>query len=284
MFGFKNKFKKIKYDIDKITDESIIKSLKESENVTISDEIIINENNKENKKLLIEIKDLTKVFGHKGNKVTAINGVSLNIYQNQNIALLGGNGAGKTTFVEIISGLNKQTSGEIKYHFEDNANFKEYIGIQFQDSSYPVGIKVRQVIKFITKISKISINKDTLNAMLCIFGIDEFYNKKASSLSGGQQQRLNCLLAILNKPKFIILDELSTGLDVTIRNKIKTFIKEYAKENNITILIVSHDMDEVDYIADRIVIMKKGNIYLDMDKSDVIKKYKTLNNCISNYV
>ena len=120
--------------------------------------------------------------------------------------------------------------------------------------------------------------------MLYIFGIDEFYNKKASSLSGGQQQRLNCLLAILNKPKFIILDELSTGLDVTIRNKIKTFIKEYAKENNITILIVSHDMDEVDYIADRIVIMKKGNIYLDMDKSDVIKKYKTLNNCISNYV
>lgn len=284
MFGFKNKFGKIKYDIDKITDQSIIKSLKESENVIISDEIIINENNKENKKLLIEIKDLTKVFGHKENKVTAINGVSLNIYQNQNIALLGGNGAGKTTFVEIISGLNKQTSGEIKYHFEDNANFKEYIGIQFQDSSYPVGIKVRQVIKFITKISKISINKDTLNAMLYIFGIDEFYNKKASSLSGGQQQRLNCLLAILNKPKFIILDELSTGLDVTIRNKIKTFIKEYAKENNITILIISHDMDEVDYIADRIVIMKKGNIYLDMDKSDVIKKYKTLNNCISNYV
>lgn len=284
MFGFKNKFGKIKYDIDKITDQSIIKSLKESENVTISDEIIINENNKEDKKLLIEIKDLTKVFGHKENKVTAINGVSLNIYQNQNIALLGGNGAGKTTFVEIISGLNKQTSGEIKYHFEDNANFKEYIGIQFQDSSYPVGIKVRQVIKFITKISKISINKDTLNAMLYIFGIDEFYNKKASSLSGGQQQRLNCLLAILNKPKFIILDELSTGLDVTIRNKIKTFIKEYAKENNITILIISHDMDEVDYIADRIVIMKKGNIYLDMDKSDVIKKYKTLNNCISNYV
>ncbi len=284
MFGFKNKFGKIKYDIDKITDQSIIKSLKESENVTLSDEIIINENNKEDKKLLIEIKDLTKVFGHKENKVTAINGVSLNIYQNQNIALLGGNGAGKTTFVEIISGLNKQTSGEIKYHFEDNANFKEYIGIQFQDSSYPVGIKVRQVIKFITKISKISINKDTLNAMLYIFGIDEFYNKKASSLFGGQQQRLNCLLAILNKPKFIILDELSTGLDVTIRNKIKTFIKEYAKENNITILIVSHDMDEVDYIADRIVIMKKGNIYLDMDKSDVIKKYKTLNNCISNYV
>lgn len=283
MFSFKRKINQIKYDINKITDQAIIKSLKDSENTILSSEVIINNENKNNK-LLIEVKELTKEFGHKENKTIAINNINLNIYQNQNIALLGGNGAGKTTFVEIISGLNKQTSGEIKYYFDDNVNFKEYIGIQFQDSSYPVGIKVSQVIKFISKISKISINKDTLNAMLCIFGINEFYNKKASSLSGGQQQRLNCLLAILNKPKFIILDELSTGLDVTIRNKIKTFIKEYARENNITILIVSHDMDEVDYIADRIVIMKNGKIYLDMDKADVIKKYKTLNNCISNYV
>ena len=171
----------------------------------------------------------------------------------------------------------------IKGQYKNNFPAKYRI-VRNIDNTNKKGIKVKRVIKFVNDIYGTNISKRELDAMLQIFGINEFYNKNASSLSGGQSQRLNCLLAILNKPKFIILDELSTGLDVTIRNKIKTFIKEYAKENNITILIISHDMDEVDYIADRIVIMKKGNIYLDMDKSDVIKKYKTLNNCISNYV
>lgn len=277
---FKNK---IKYDLSKIADKSIHNALKgeKIEHSTISKDI---EKKSGNKKALIEINNITKSFGNNENKVIAINNLSLKIYENENIAILGGNGAGKTTLVEIIAGLNKPTSGNIDYHLGQEYNFKENIGIQFQDSAYPTGINVKQVITFIRKISKVDMDDNKVNALIEIFGIGEFYNKKASSLSGGQQQRLNCLLSIINNPKFIILDELSTGLDIIIRNRIKEFIYEYAKEHNMTILIISHDMDEVNYIADRIVIMRKGEIYLDMNKKDLIKKYGSITECVNKYI
>lgn len=280
---FKKKLENLKFDLNKITDQTILNVFKTDEK-TLSDKKEIENNHNKNKKELIKITNLTKSFNVNKEKLVAVSNLNLTIYEGENIALLGGNGAGKTTTVEMIAGLNKPTSGSIEYKLEHNVSFKEKIGIQFQDSSYPVGIKVNQVIKFIMMINNIEIEINKFNAMLHIFGIDEFYYKKASSLSGGQQQRLNCLLSIINNPKFVILDELSTGLDVTIRTRIKRFIKEYAKNNNITILVVSHDMDEVDYLVDRIVIMKKGEIFLDLPKKDVIKKYGSISKCIDLYI
>ena len=139
---------------------------------------------------------------------------------------------GKTTFVEILAGINKPDSGDLKYNFKFKNTFQEKIGIQFQDSNYPKGISVKSVINFILEIFKSELSQDEINGLINIFGIDEFYYKKAASLSGGQSQRLNCLLSIIHKPNFLILDELSTGLDVTIKSKIKNFIKSFCKQNN----------------------------------------------------
>lgn len=272
----------IKYDLSKIEDKSIQNAFIEEKKIIPVEKNIKESNTK--KKPIIEIKDLVKSFGHGDSKFTAVNGISFNINEGEHIALLGGNGAGKTTTVEIVAGLNKPTSGTINYHLGQEYSFKEKIGIQFQDSSYPVGVSVKDVISFVKKISKIKVDNNKLNALIHIFGIDEFYYKKASSLSGGQQQRLNCLLSILNYPKFLILDEISTGLDVTIRTRIKKFIKDFAKEHNITILIISHDMEEVEYMADRIIIMNKGTIYVDMLKSDIIKKFGSISKCLDMYI
>ena len=197
--------------------------------------------------------------------------------------MLGSNGAGKTVLSEMISGINKPTSGEIIYNFNSD-NYKKKIGIQFQDSSYPNGITVKKVINFVISIYKAEITKDELRALIAIFDIYEIYNKVASSLSGGQQQRLNLLLALVHKPKFIILDELSTGLDIRIRSKIKKFIKYYAKENGITLLIVSHDMDEVEYLSERIIVLFKGEIYVDASKKEIIEKYGSIQNCVEKYI
>ncbi|MEG0879578.1 MAG: ABC transporter ATP-binding protein [Malacoplasma sp.] len=279
----KNNKKSLEINLNNIEDKAIVEMLTTIKKEHISNEKLLIDSDRKDAPIL-EVKNLNKFFGNNDNRMQALKDINFKIYQNEHIAILGGNGAGKTTLSEIIAGVNKQDSGEIKYNLGQVRNFKEKIGIQFQDSSYPSGITVKRVVTFISDVYKSNLSVDQLNALIEIFGIDKFYNKKASSLSGGQQQRLNCLLAIIHMPKLVILDELSTGLDVNIRYRIKTFIKSYAKENDMTILLVSHDMDEVEYIADRIIVMVKGEIFINASKTEIINKYGSINNCINMYI
>ncbi len=276
-----NKNKNIHFNVNEIKDEVILSNLKSIKEESKKDiQKFILPNNQNNNQKTIEIKNLNKSFSHKH----VLKNINLTLYKNEHIALLGGNGAGKTTLVEIIAGLNKQDSGTIDYWLNQKHDFREKIGIQFQDSTYPKGVSVKSVIKFVKDIYKADISKNDLNALIHIFGIDEFYNLKASSLSGGQSQRLNCLLSIIHKPSFLILDELSTGLDVTIKTKIKNFIKTFADKNNISILVISHDMEEVEFLAERIVLLRNGEIYVDAPISEIKGKYKSIQNFIDLYV
>lgn len=235
-------------------------------------------------KVLIDIKNLRKEFGKFSKAKTVLHDISFQIRQFESVGILGGNGAGKTTLVEILAGLNKQTSGEIDYLFEYENNYLEEIGIQFQDSSYPPGLSVKEIIYFVLDIYKTKIDTNELNALIKIFGINEYYKKHVSSLSGGQQQRLNALLALLHKPKVLFLDEISTGLDITIRTKIKNFIKLYAKENNMTLVLVSHDMEELEFLVDRILIIDKGYVVVNTTKSEILKKHKSISDFIVPYI
>ena len=232
---------------------------------------------------LIEIKNICKNFGSGKSEKKVLKDINFDINFLEHTALLGCNGAGKTVLSEIICGLNDPTSGEIIRNF-DTDNYKKKIGIQFQDSAYPQGVTVKKVIEFIVSIHKSKISNDELKALIKIFGIEEIYDKSATDLSGGQQQRLNLLLSLIHKPEFIILDELSTGLDIKIKSRIKRFIKEYSKKHNITILIVSHDMDEIEYLTNRIIVMYFGKVYVDASKEEVIEKYGSIQKCIERYI
>ncbi len=217
-------------------------------------------------KKLIEVRNLVKTFNNK--KIQALKGINLDIYDNQNIALIGSNGAGKTTFVEILVGLNKYDSGSIKYYIN-----KKDIGIQFQDSIYPQGVSVKNVVEFMINAYNIKFKDNELDKILTMFGIKSFYKRRAKSLSGGQQQRLNVLLSLLHKPKILILDELSTGLDINIRTQIRNFIKEYAKKNKMNIILISHDMNDIINLVDKVYIIKKGVISKTID----LRKDKKIN-------
>ncbi len=235
-------------------------------------------------KKLIEVKKVCKTFGKGKNKVVALNNVSFDIYDNQNIALVGSNGAGKTTIVEILAMLNKPTSGKIKYNFESKKPINELIGIQFQDSIYPPGITVKRIVKFIIDAYNSNITKDELENLIDVFGVRSFYKKNARSLSGGQSQRLNVLLALLHKPKIVFLDELSTGMDITIRTNIKKFIKEYCKKNKTNIVLVSHDMAEIEYLVDRVIIMQYGKVVKDVLLKDILKTGVSLEQYLTKYI
>lgn len=277
--------KDIKIDINKIKSRAIIDTLNSFDNLqttTSNIDRIIDDYVDTNP--LIEIKNVKKSFTFGTETKDVLKSINLNINENENIAILGGNGAGKTTLVEIIVGLNKPTSGEVKFNFEYNRSYLEKIGIQFQDSTYPPGISVKNIIDFVLEIFKVDINKDELNALIKIFGVDSFYKKRGSSLSGGQLQRLNALVAIIQKPKILFLDELSTGLDISIRTRIREFIKAYAKENNMTIVLVSHDMGEIDFLCERIVFLKNGEIIVDAKKSEILRMFGSLETFVNTYI
>lgn len=288
MFFKKNKTKIKKLESKIRTEElEIIDNKLEENNFKTSELIVISQlekkykipyirKNNTNNKVLIKVENITKIFGK---NFIALDNISFEVYDGENLAILGGNGAGKTTLVETIAGLNKYSKGTINYYLEQKNHFQEKIGIQFQNSSYPSGISVKRVVKFVMDIYNARLDKKEIIELIDIFGLKEFYNKNASSLSGGQQQRLNALLAILHRPKIMILDELSTGLDILIRNKIKRFIKNYAQKHKITVLIISHDMDEVLFLADRIIILMKGKIIYDDSKINTLKNFGTLEKC-----
>lgn len=281
---FKTKKTNVNIDTSKIESKAILDTLKiiDNEHINGKFETIINQ--PKNKKPLIEIKNVKKSFYAHGQTKEVLKSISLNINENENLAILGGNGAGKTTLVEIIVGLNKPSEGEINFNYEYNRSYLEKIGIQFQDSSYPPGISVKNIIDFVIEIFGTKISNEELHALVKIFGVDKFYKKRGSSLSGGQLQRLNALVAIIQKPKVLFLDELSTGLDISIRTRIREFIKAYALENNMTIVLVSHDMGEIDFLCDRIVFLKDGYVAVDTSKEDILKRYGSIEKFVNTYI
>lgn len=241
-------------------------------------------NNKFDKKALIEVKNLKKSYKKFGRPENLIfDNVSFNIYEDEVLALLGSNGSGKTTIVEIISKIKKQSSGEVILNIDQN-EYIEPIGVQFQDITFPKSLTVKDLISFQIRMMESKVNQNLLDEMLSAFKLKDLLNLKISKLSGGQQQRLNVLLATLSKPKVLFLDEFTTGLDIAIKNEITNFITNYAKQNKITIVLISHDIDTISLIATRFVLLADKQVVVDADKQTILKKFKSISDFLYEYI
>ncbi len=233
-----------------------------------------------NKKILLSIENLTKKFG----SFIAVDNVNLKVYEGESIAIIGANGAGKTTISEMISGVSKPSRGHIKYEFgSTKEEIAKNIGIQFQDNIFPNGVWVRDLLHFYASIYHVDVKSKDFDDMLEVFDLKDFMKKSASNLSGGQRQRLNVILSFLHKPKLLLLDEVSTGLDIKSRNSIRNYIKIISKKNKSTLILVSHNMDEVEFLCDRVILMESGKIIEDMLIKDVIDKNGSLENYANDY-
>lgn len=247
---------------------------------------IKNDTKKESVKnsLILKVDNIKKSYG----KVEVLNGINFEVKSGEKIAIVGANGAGKSTLSEIIARVKQSTSGKIHYYFEENGGesvgkgkISKHIGIQFQDSSYPEFYKVQDLVNFVIGASGLEITSEELENLYETFDLVNFKKDVAKGLSGGQQQRLNILLAIVNNPKLIILDEVGTGLDVESRTKIKSYIKSYAQEHDATILLISHNSDEVIELVDRVIVLHNGLIYNDEPLKDILVKW---NNSFDTYM
>lgn len=207
-----------------------------------------------------EIRNLRKEY----KSLTAVNDVSFNIEDGEIISLLGMNGAGKTTIIKMLSCLTKPTSGDAliygKNILTEPTEVKQLIGISPQENSAALNLTVEENLRFMCGIYGISKKKteENIKNITEQFSLKERLNQRAGKLSGGWQKRLSIAMALITEPKILFLDEPTLGLDVVARRELWKNIESL--KGKMTIIVTTHYLEESEHLADRIAIMKDGNL------------------------
>lgn len=239
----------------------------------------------------IKINNLTHIYmADSPFEKKALDDVSLEIQDGQFVALIGHTGSGKSTLIQHINGLLKPNSGEIVIDGEDITRkdaklteIRKKVGLVFQYPEYQLFEEtIEKDIEFGPRnlgLSQEEISSRVKRAMK-IVGLDykTYKDKSPFELSGGQKRRVAIAGVVAMEPKVLILDEPTAGLDPKGRDEILGQIKQLHKEYNMTIILVSHSMEDVAKVADRIIVMSKGKCVLDGKPFEVFKEIDTLEN------
>ena len=213
--------------------------------------------------VLISAKNIEKRF----NKNVILKDVNLDINKGEVIALVGPNGSGKTTLINILLGILKADKGELKIYIE---NYKKHIGLQLQSTPFFEGYNVKDNILMFSALYDIKMTDEEIESILNKYNLNP--KTPAIKLSGGEQKKLAIMISTMQNPDLLIFDEPTASLDPRERYNIKNMILELAK-NNKTILFTSHDLEEVEDIASKIVFLYKGEILESGSKEELLKKY-----------
>ena len=211
--------------------------------------------------MLIETYSLTKRYGKK----LALNNIDIKIDKGQLVAYLETNGAGKSTTINILTGLLKQTSGTITYA----PNLK--IGVVFQDSVLDDNLTVKDNLYLRAGMYK-KYSKEWLNQLIELIRIKNFLNQKYGTLSGGQRRRVDIARALIDRPNLLFLDEPTTGLDLQTRLVIWHLLQKLQKEQGLTIFLTTHYLEEAEN-ADQMYILENGNILASGSAKQIKEKY-----------
>jgi ABC-2 type transport system ATP-binding protein len=205
---------------------------------------------------VIEVRDVSKSF----KTVQAVKNVSLNIYKGQFIALLGPNGAGKTTLVEMIEGIQKPDSGDILVmgkHWKGNEDdLHQVIGISLQETRFIDKLNVQETLRLFASFYKLE--QKRIAEIIEIVGLEDKIKSYVVNLSGGQRQRLALGIALLNRPKILLLDEPTTGLDPNARREIWAILMKLKAEAQTSLILTTHYMEEAERLCDYIIIIHNG--------------------------
>ena len=209
---------------------------------------------------VLEVRHLTKQF----NKNKAVNNISFSIREGEILGILGPNGAGKTSTIQMLLSVLTPTSGSIFYFGKDLNTHREEILSQVNFSStyvsLPWRMTVRENLNVYAYIYNIKDKKGRIEKLTRIFEIEEMLNKETGSLSAGQNTRLMLVKAFLNYPKILLMDEPTSSLDPDIAKKVREFLKMEQRNFDVSILLTSHNMPEVEELCDRVLFLNKGKI------------------------
>lgn len=235
----------------------------------------------------VNVSDLVKSYG----KHEVLRGISFSVAPGETYALLGVNGAGKTTAMECIEGLRKPNSGSITVYGYDVSkelsSIQKILGVQLQSTSLSETITPKEAMRLFCAWHRKPNRMDLLERFDMA---GDYLNKPYSNLSTGRKRRLHLALALCHDPKVLILDEPTAGLDVEGRHALHSEIKKL-KENGVSILIATHDMDEAEKLCDTIAILRDGVIAREGSPRELTASadiqsrviIKTRENCLKDY-
>ena len=233
--------------------------------------------NIENKEVVISIKGLKKSFG----SLTVLNGIDIDIFKGENLAVLGRSGSGKSVLIKIISGLLKPDSGIVKVFGQevDKIGPKELqelrskIGFSFQNSALYDSMTVKENLAFPLTRNKRELNKNEVNhaieEVLNEVGLSQTINQMPSELSGGQRKRIGIARTLIMKPEIMLYDEPTSGLDPITSIEINNLITKVQKQYNTSSIIITHDLTCAKNTANRVAILMEGKFLTTGNFKDV---------------
>ncbi|THV35784.1 ABC transporter ATP-binding protein [Glycomyces buryatensis] len=210
----------------------------------------------------IEVTDLRKTYsGRKTGKIRAVDGVSFRVEPGEFFGILGPNGAGKTTTLEIVEGLRKPDSGEVRLlgrsPWPHSPELAGRMGVQLQSSAFFEFLSAREQLDTFAKLYGAGPERSA--EMLDIVGLGDFANVRAEKLSGGQKQRLSIACSLVGDPELVFLDEPTAALDPQARRNLWDLIRRINDEGR-TVVLTTHYMEEAEALCDRVAIMDAGKI------------------------
>ena len=204
----------------------------------------------------IEVEGLHKRYG----ATVAVDDVSFSVDEGEIFGILGPNGAGKTTTVECIEGLREPDAGRIEvmglHPRRDAARLREIVGVQLQESQLPDKLRVDEALDLYRSFYRRTAD---VGGLVDVLELGAVLGSRYGKLSGGQRQRLSIALALIGRPRIAVLDELTTGLDPQARRDTWALI-ERIREDGVTILLVTHFMEEAERLCDRVALIDSGRV------------------------
>jgi ABC-2 type transport system ATP-binding protein len=222
----------------------------------------------------IEVKNLTKKF----KSITAVDNISFNIEKNQTLGLLGPNGCGKTTSIGMMLGLITPSSGQIyidgiQLNPKNRIKLLSLMNFASPYIELPKKLTVKQNLEVYARLYGVKMFEQRISEIVEDLNLKNFIYKVTGELSSGQKNRVALAKSLINKPKLLFLDEPTASLDPDVGDFVREYIENYKIKNELTILLASHNMKEVERLCSKVVMMKRGQIVDSGTCDELIKNH-----------
>jgi len=225
--------------------------------------------------MTIEIKNLSKQY----NGISAVKNINFNIKRGSIVGLLGPNGCGKTTTIGMILGLIKPSAGNVIINSQNMENennrtkILEKVNFISPYVELPKKLTVEENLKVYGSMYGVNNLKEKISELMEQLNLFEFKKRKTGELSSGQKNRVSLAKALINDPEILLLDEPTASLDPDVGDYIRSYIENFASKKNATILLASHNMNEVERLCNEVMMMKNGEIIDKGTCNSLIKKH-----------
>jgi len=222
----------------------------------------------------LTIKNLVKKF----KSIVAVDNISFEIEKNSTLGLLGPNGCGKTTSIGMMLGLITPTSGkifinEINLEPKNRISLLSLMNFASPYIELPKKLTVRQNLEVYARLYGINNKIERIDELVEDLNLSKFLNKNTGELSSGQKNRVSLAKSLINKPKLLFLDEPTASLDPDVGDFVREYLEKYKNKNELTMLLASHNMKEVERLCNKVIMMKQGKIVDNGTCQELIKKH-----------